>query len=146
MARPALGSLSANDRGWKTGKAFYRYVLIGILTNACGYGLYLLVTWLGGSPKISMTVLYWLATLLGFLGNRYWAFKHQGKVLPSLIRYGFAYLIGYGIDFYVLYVFVDRLGYPHQLVQAVAAVVVAGALFLMLNLFVFPQKGRRVRT
>ena len=61
----------------------------------------------------------------------------DGPGWPSLIRYGLAYLVGYGLDWLLLHVFVDELGYPHQLVQAAAALIVAAYLFPTLRLFVF---------
>lgn len=101
----------------------------------------LLITWLGIGPKLSMSILYCVGTALGFLGNRKWSFEHQGKALSSLILYCLAYLIGYAIDFFMLSFFVDRLGYPHQLVQASAVVAVAAFQFPMLNFVVFPRGG-----
>jgi len=46
--------------------------------------------------------------------------------------------IGYLANLALLYVFTDRLGYPHQVVQAAAIFVVAGILFLLFRFFVFP--------
>jgi uncharacterized membrane protein (GlpM family) len=44
---------------------------------------------------------------------------------------------GYLCNLAILRVFVDRLGYPHQIVQAVAIFVVAAYLFLAFKMFVF---------
>ena len=35
-----------------------RYALVGIVSNLAGYLVYLLVTYLGVTPKITMTLLY----------------------------------------------------------------------------------------
>ncbi|WP_214608506.1 GtrA family protein [Cupriavidus metallidurans] len=119
--------------------SFLRYALVGAISNACGYGIYLLVTWFGVQPILAMSLLYFVGATIGFLGNRNWAFSHQGKAWPSLVRYWIAHGIGYGLNFSMLYVFADRLGYPHQLIQAAAVFVVAGFLFITFRLFVFPQ-------
>jgi len=128
----------------KIGRSFWRYAIVGLLSNAAGYSAYLLITALGGDPKISMSCLYAFGTLLGFIGNRQWAFTHDGAILPTLMRYCLAYLIGYCLNLLMLWLFVDRLGYLHQYVQALAIFIVAAFLFLMLKFFVFrpPSNGR----
>jgi len=117
---------------------------VGLLSNACGYGVYVLVTWLGVPPLVAMSLLYSVGAMIGYMGNRKWAFSHDGKMLPSLVRYWITHCIGYGLNFTMLYVLSDRLGYPHQLVQAVAVFVVAGFLFVMFRLFVFPHSKPKI--
>lgn len=116
---------------------FLRYALVGVATNLAGYAVYLLVTFIGLGPKLTMTILYVVGASVGFFGNRQWAFRHEGDIRRS----GFGYLLchagGYAINFALLHLGVDRLGYPHQLVQAIAVFVVAVYLFLALNLIVF---------
>jgi putative flippase GtrA len=119
---------------------FVRYVAIGLSLNAVLYAAYLLLTWRVMGSQGAMTITFTAGVLLSFIGNRKWSFEHRGKAWPSLIRYCIAYLIGYALNFFMLSFFVDRLGYPHQLVQAAAVIAVAGFLFLMLNFFVFPRQ------
>jgi len=121
----------------------FRYAVVGLLSNAAGYLIYLLVTWLGIGPKVAMTGLYVAGASLGFLGNRQWTFTSRGNVSSSLARYGIAHFLGYGINFFLLYVFVDRLGFPHQWVQGVAVFVVAFFLYISFRHFVFPETSRR---
>ncbi|MDH4872495.1 GtrA family protein [Pseudomonas sp. BN515] len=120
-------------------RSFIRYAVVGLLSNLSGYSVYLLITWLGTSPKIAMSLLYIIGASLGFLGNRRWAFGHTGSVPASLLRYGLAHVLGYGLNFMMLDIFSSQLGYPHQAVQAVSVLIVAVFLFLMFRLFVFPQ-------
>lgn len=130
---------ATNVRDRRLFPTMLRYGLVGLFSNACGYGLYVLVTWFGVPPLVAMSLLYSAGALIGFIGNRKWAFSYEGKALPSLVRYWITHCIGFGLNFSMLYVFVDRLGYPHQLVQAIAVFVVAGFLFVMFRLFVFPH-------
>ena len=117
-----------------------RYGLVGIATNAAGYLLYLLLTWIGLGPKTTMTILYAVGATAGYYGNRRLAFEYHGRISSSAMRYGVAHLCGYGLNFAVLYVLHDVLRYPHQIVQAVAILLVAGFLFLSFNFFVFPRQ------
>ena len=118
-----------------------RYAVVGLTTNAIGYGVYLLVTWMGVPPKMAVTLLYPVGAMVSFLGNRKWTFSHEGEALPSLVRYWVTHCMGYGLNWLLLYVFVDHLGHPHQWVQGIAVFVVAGFLFVMFRFFVFPHVG-----
>ncbi|WP_287497155.1 GtrA family protein [Pandoraea sp. CB10b_02] len=124
------------------GRQFIRYIVVGLLSNLSGYLVYLLITHFGGTPKVTMTLLYAVGATVGFFGNRQWTFEHDGTWLSSGLRYIMAHSVGYGINFAMLYALVDRLGYPHQWVQITAVFVVAGFLFLAFRYFVFAKRRR----
>ena len=117
----------------------FRYAIVGIANNVAGYMVYLLITYLGATPKISMTLLYAVGAAIGFWGNHKLTFAHQGSVLGAGIRYLIAHCFGYFINLVILLIWVDRLGYAHQLVQAIAIFVVAAFLFMVFKFFVFPD-------
>ncbi len=119
-----------------------RYAVVGLATNLAGYLVYLLVTFAGVGPKVAMTILYGIGAVLSFLGNRQWTFRHAGNIWHSALGFVACHAGGYAINLLLLYVFVDLWGFPHQLVQAVAVLVVAAYLFTMLNLVVFREKGK----
>ena len=118
-------------------RPLFRYVLIGVVNNLLGYLAYLLLTYWGVDHKVAMTILYLFGATLGFFSNRQWAFAHQGSILASAFRYCVAHFCGYLTNLVLLVMFVDKLGYPHQLVQAAAIIIVAGFLYIMFKLFVF---------
>lgn len=122
-----------------------RYGLVGIALNCVGYLIYLIITWLGAGPKATMTALYIIGAVMGYFSHRRLAFSYRGGIHSSALRYGLAHVCGYGLNFTLLYVLVDLLGYPHQIVQAVAIFIVAGFLFLCFNYLVFPQATRALR-
>ena len=122
---------------------FPKFIVVGIVSNLTGYLLYLLVTSLGAGPKPAMTVLYVIGTAAGFLANRKWTFSHSGPVSPAMVRYAAAYALGYLLNLSILIVFVDRMGWPHQLVQACAIGIVAGFLFLLMGWLVFPDRSEK---
>ena len=118
----------------------FRYAIVGLANNIAGYMVYLLITYLGATPKISMTLLYTVGATVGFWGNRRLTFAHQGSVLGAGVRYLIAHCFGYLINLAILIVLVDQLGYAHQWVQAIAIFVVAAFLFLAFKFFVFPDR------
>lgn len=114
-----------------------RYGMLGLLSNLIIYLLYLLITYYDAKPKTAMTLVYILGASISFFANRKFTFSDKGGVLGSGIRYAITNLFGYLLNFFILMVFVDKLGYPHQLVQGIAIFVVAGFLFVCFKLFVF---------
>jgi putative flippase GtrA len=114
-----------------------RYVIIGTISNATGYLVYFLLTFLFVGPKLAMTVVYLTAALIGFLGNRRWTFSYKGNILPIMVKYIFAHFLCYSMNLSILYIFVDRMSYSHLTVQAVAIGLCAGFLFLLLKKVVF---------
>ena len=119
-----------------------KYGIIGLTTNTAGYLLYLGTTHMGITPVLAMTLLYALGATIGFVGNRKLTFAHTGSILGSGARYILTHLAGYALNLGILVIFVDRLGYPHQVIQAAAILIVAAFLFIMFKVFVFrsPQK------
>ena len=119
---------------------------MGILNNLLGYGIYLLVTFLGLEPMAAISLLYPVGAITAYFGHSKYAFSYQGKHTHALARYIIAHLIGYGVDVSMLYMLWEKLKFPHQIVQAAAivvvvvvVVVVAGVLFLLFRYFVFPH-------
>lgn len=119
-----------------------RYAIVGGLNNLLGYLIYLLITWFWLDPKIVVTLMYPIGAVTAYYGHAKYAFSYNGRHSHGLVRYIATHLVGYGTNMGMLYFFWNRLGYPHQLVQAVAIVVVAGVLFLLFRYFVFPERFR----
>jgi putative flippase GtrA len=117
-----------------------RYGLVGVLSNLTMYVIYLLITHLGVEPKKAMTLVYLIGASIGFIGHRKWSFAHRGNVTQAAIRYTAAHLSGYLLNLLILFIFVDRLGYVHQIIQAVAIIAVATFLFIVFKYFVFPRE------
>lgn len=99
--------------------------------------LYLLITYLWGAPKLTMTALYFVGASIGFLANRRFTFRHNGGIGVAGVRYLLAQGAGYLLNLLLLLVFVDWFDFPHQTVQAIAVIVVAIFLFFLFRIFVF---------
>lgn len=114
-----------------------RYVVVGLISNASGYLLYLLLTTLGLGHKMSMTLLYVIGTLQTFVFNKSWTFTHRGGTRQSLLRYLMAYGGCYILNLVLLYFLVDRIRLPHMLVQGMAILGIALLLFFLQKYWVF---------
>lgn len=118
-----------------------RYGIVGVISNATGYILYLVITAFGTEHKLAMTLLYAVGVAQTFIFNRRWTFCSEGAAGPSLVRYVVAYALGYLINYLTLLLLVDRFGIPHQLVMAVLIVVMAIYFFLAQKFWVFRKRA-----
>lgn len=116
---------------------FVRYTIVGIVSNGLLYLGYLLLTWFGLGHKLTMTLIFGIGVLQTFHANRAWSFRSANASGRSLARYVFVSAIAYIINWFGLWVFVDRLGYPHQGVQLAMICVVAVFIFANLKWWVF---------
>ncbi len=118
-----------------------RYGIVGVASNGVLYLLYLLLTahWLG--PKSAMTLLYVVGVLQSFAFNRRWTFGHRGSVPASLAKYVSTYAFGYVFNWFMLFLLVDRIGWPHRPVQAVLVFATAAILYLLQRQWVFAQRA-----
>lgn len=120
-----------------TSTQLFRFVMVGLTVNLLGYGIYLLITFLGLEPAIAVTILFGLGAAFSFFGNREYTFRVANNSRRSMVRYAQTYFIGYVLNLALLHVFVDQVGLSHQAVQAAAIFIVAGVMFLMSRYYVF---------
>lgn len=124
-----------------------RYGIVGVASNAVGYLLYLAITAAGMEHKLAMTLLYGLGVAQTFIFNKRWSFRHAGAHGTAFVRYCIAYASGYFGNLAALFILVDRLGYPHQIVQGVMILALAAMLFLLQKFWVFrPPSSQPART
>ena len=84
-----------------------------------------------------MTITYMLGIGLTFVFNRAWTFEYRGPGTASLVRYVTGYLSGYLLNLLALSFFVDRMQYPHQVVQACMVIFLALYLFTLQKFWIF---------
>jgi putative flippase GtrA len=121
-----------------------RYGVVGIANNILGYSIYLLLTWLWFDPKVTAGVLYPIGATMAYFGHSKYSFPNNKQHAGCLPKYIIAHTIGYIVNLSLLYVLVDKFLFPHQLVQAVAIILVAGILFLLFKYFVFSNRSLRI--
>lgn len=123
--------------GSRTLGELIRFGIVGVAHNLLGYLVYLLVTYLGTDPKIAVAVLYPLGTALSYFLNRRWTFDHKGHVGASVGRFIAMHAFGLAVNLLIIFIGVDLLAYPHQLVQLFAMGFLAVMFFLLSKFVVF---------
>lgn len=116
---------------------FIRYLLVGVVSNAVGYCIYLLVTSIGLGPIQGMSLVYVCACWISFVGNKKWSFGDTTRARKVFPRYVSIQIAGYLTNLLLLLVLHKQFGLPHQWVQLIALVVVAPELFLLSKYYVF---------
>jgi len=116
---------------------FARFAIVGIVSNAVLYGLYVFATHYGIEHKLAMSGLFAIGALQTFLFNRRWSFNHRGSQRRAMCRYMVAYGAAYAMNLSVMLILVDKEGLPDRYVQAVMIGVVALFLFAMQRYWVF---------
>ena len=125
-------------------KQVARYGIVGVAVNITGYLVYLLLTWLWLDPKTAISLTYPVGATIGYFGNSHYVFSYNGSKISGVLRYVIAHVIGYLANFSLLYIFVDRFFFPHQLIQGIAIIVVGGILFLLFKYFVFSKRSLHI--
>jgi putative flippase GtrA len=116
---------------------FWRYAAVGLASNLALYAAYLLLTHLGMPSKLAMTLLYAMGVAQTFVFNKRWSFRSGGATKTQFRRYCAAYAFGYFFNLSALFLLVDRLGWPHQVVQGILILINAILLFLLQKFWVF---------
>lgn len=125
----------------KLNPSIVRYAVAGVLMNLVGYAIYVLVTYFGVEHKIAMSCLYFIGIGVNFYVNRRWTFKATGSSLSGFGRYVIVIILGYLLNLVWLYIFADYMGFAHQVVQALAIVLMAGYFFAANKFIVHTHKS-----
>ena len=113
-----------------------RFALVGVFSNGVAYVAYLLMA-LMMRPVVAMTVLYGVAFLMSFLGNRTFTFKHKSGLVPTVFRFTAMHVLLFTIQYSLHGYFVSVIKYPHQAVQAVSTILIGVMSYTISRIFVF---------
>lgn len=114
-----------------------KFLLSGLITNVSVYAAYLLLTFAGMGPKTAMSLLFVAGMMLSYNMNKRWTFASRNTRDATLWRFVAAYATAYILNFFSMWVAVDRMGIPHYLVQAVNIVVISALLFMAQKYWIF---------
>lgn len=120
-------------------KQMARFIFVGAFNNIILYVAYIYITFLGVDHKYAMTLVYIVGVMIGFMLNRKWTFKYDGHINKAFLKYFFLYMWGYIINLGALFLMVDILYYPHQIVQLVVSILLAIMFFLLQRFWVFSK-------
>lgn len=114
-----------------------RFLIVGSFSNVALYLLYLLLTSAGLSHKLAMPLLYVVGSIQTFFFNKRWTFMCAERKGAVLARYLAVYVLCFFVHYGAMILFVDRIGWPHEPVQAALILFMAAMLFTLQKLWVF---------
>ena len=122
--------------------SLYRFALVGLFNNAVLLMIYACATALGADRQIAVVLVFLLGLVQGFALNKSFAFRFKGRGTSAFRRYLLVYLFALVADVLLLEGLV-WLGVNHVLAQGILIVLVAAALFVALERFVFQERPVR---
>lgn len=119
----------------------WRYGVLGIVINLGCYLVFLLLLASGTRPVTANAACYVLGLVLGYVGNRTWTFRSEGRHGPDLLRFGGAHLAGFATSMATIAVLVRVM--PAALAQVGAVLTAAAVIFAALQLLGFGQSKQK---
>lgn len=113
--------------------------IVGLVSNAITYGIYLALTAVEVGHKTAMTLVFAASVLSTYALNRRWTFRHRGSMVRSATRYVGIYAAAYLVNLLLLTLLVDVLGLPHRIVMLSLIVATAVCMFLSQKRWVFSR-------
>lgn len=110
--------------------------IIGVINNVALYGVYLLLTFLGVSVLLAMTLVFCGGVLLSWLLNGRFTFKRRLTSINAK-RMGVAYVVAYVANALLLGLSHYVFSLPHEAIQGVIMVLLAVGLFFAQRHWVF---------
>jgi putative flippase GtrA len=118
--------------------AFIRYAIVGIAQNSVFYGLTLVALYMRFAAWQATLFLYPIAVVFSFVANRIWSFGGR-KLTPLAFK---KYLLVYAITYPIAVVLTwaqEQAGIPSWLASLITLLTAVGAIFLVLNFWVFDR-------
>jgi putative flippase GtrA len=116
-----------------------RYLLVGASVNGAGYLAYLLLTAVGLTPRLAVTVLLPVSLWAAFRLHGRVTFNASERQSTAGIRFLAVSLVGYALNLAILTTLVDGAGVPHQVAQLVSVALIGLVMFRLIRRFVFPE-------
>jgi len=116
---------------------FARFLLVGVLNTAFGYGIYAALLWLGLTPYMAVGIGTVLGVLFNFQSTGRLVFEsgHPGRLPRFVLVYAFIYFVNVGC----LSLVMSRTGLNAYVAGAVMLLPMAILTFFLQRRFVFSQ-------
>lgn len=115
-----------------------KFGIVGCANNLGWYITYIVLTSLWLPPYATVSILYPLSAITGYVGQSRYAFLDANRSSKAFLRYALAHAAGYLANILLLLRLSGRYGLPHWLVQLIAVGIVGALLYLLMRYYVFP--------
>ena len=120
-----------------------RFILVGGVNTVVAYLLFLgFEVALGGRYLLSLILSYVVATLLAFVLHRRFTFGVSGRegLLTDFVRFESVYVVMFAVNAALLPLFIEVVGWPSWLAQAVIVLITTVGSYLAHKFFTFTRR------
>lgn len=117
-----------------------RFLAVGALNTAFGYGVFALLVLAGLPPQPSLMIATVLGVSFNFLSFGRLVFS-QKSTLSAAGRFVVVYLVSYGMNASMLEVLIARMGLPPLMAQLLCLPAVVALTYVLMRTFVFRANG-----
>lgn len=124
------------------------YAVFGLLTTLVNTAVYWLCAHPLGMPVVPSSVAAWiLAVLFAYLTNRTWVFHSEARGGREIAREVFSFFLARlatgALDWALMYVFAEKLGWNDMLVKIAVNILVIVLNYIASRLIVFRHKTKQ---
>ncbi|MEI7689439.1 MAG: GtrA family protein [Candidatus Saccharibacteria bacterium] len=92
------------------GRQEFRFLMVGGINTAVGYGTYALFVFLGFDYLVAFTIATIVGVINSYLWNRFFTFRSSSKALSEISRFALVYLVSFCVGLLFLKVIVGWSG------------------------------------
>lgn len=124
-------------------KQLIRYLLVGLLNTAVGYGIiFILMYGFGVNPELSNAIGYLFGLVVSYTMNRRFTFESKEKRLKEFSKFLGVFAIAYSLNFITLVALIRWLHVEKGVSQILASVVYVGVSFVLSKYYTFAARTR----
>lgn len=112
-----------------------KYGIIGILSNAFLYLVFLLLLWIDISPVLASGICYVFGVTISYVFNRKWTFQSERSHIKDVISFLSAYGIGLLVTLLSMYLMTYWIA--PELAQIIVIGITAVTIYIALHIFKF---------
>lgn len=113
-----------------------KYVLIGILGLVVDFGVYTILTYLKVNVELANVISSTCGIINNFLWNSYTNFRVKDHMLLRFVSYFLIGQITTVFTTFCLFIFVNKLGFPHILVKIIFTCLYGGLFLFYLGIII----------
>ncbi|MBA1419956.1 MAG: GtrA family protein [Epsilonproteobacteria bacterium] len=116
-------------------RQFLRYNLVGLINTVVGFGLIMLLMYMGINAVLSNAIGYGIGAILSYFLNKHYTFTYKNDSMRVAIKFFAVLGVAYLLNYMVLMTLLATIN-PY-IAQAVSAVVYTLSAFIMMKFLVF---------
>ena len=125
---------------WGLSPSFFKFVVVGVTNTMGGYACYAALLALGLNYALALTLEYVAGIAYGFILNKRWTFKAQGKSVQQAWRFAALYGFIYVLNVTLLMLLVERWALSPFLAQIFILILLTLLSFVVQKRWIFTKQ------